>query len=74
MPADILENHTHTTRCNIETGVWLQWRSVDLGNISGNMEFILYVRKGYALVEGMAQFEYVGRAMDQSYNEWLAIL
>ena len=35
------------------------------------MEFSLYVREGGALVEGVAQFKYLGRPLNQTDENWL---
>ena len=34
------------------------------------MEFSLYMREGYAMVEGVATFKYLGWSLDQTDNEW----
>ena len=39
----------------------------------GGMEFILYGREGDALAEGVANFKYLGRPLDQMENYWPAV-
>ena len=41
---------------------------------SGDMEFSIFGREGYELVEGVTQFKYLGRPLDQSDNGWPKIL
>ena len=45
-----------------------------LAQRSGDMEFSIFGREGYELVEGVTQFKYLGRPLDQSDNGWPKIL
>ena len=38
------------------------------------MEFRLYGREGDALVEGMENFKYLGRPLDQTYDGWPLVI
>ena len=37
------------------------------------MELSLYRREGDGLVEGLTTFKYLGRPLDQTYNDWSII-
>ena len=36
----------------------------------GEMDFSLYGGEGYKMVEGVATFKYLGRPIDQRYDDW----
>ena len=36
----------------------------------GDMELSLYGREGYSLMEGVANFKYLGRPLDQMDDDW----
>ena len=40
---------------------------------SGETKFILYRREGRVLMEGVAQFKYLGRPIDQTDDKWPAV-
>ena len=52
----------------------LRQRDVELAQRYGDMEFSLFGREGYELVEGVTQFKYLGRPLDQYDNDWPEIL
>ena len=53
--------------------IGLQQRDVEMEESSCEMESSLYFRKGGKLVEGVAQFKYQGRTLDQMDDEWSAV-
>ena len=38
------------------------------------MEFSLYGREGETLVEGVEKFKYMGRPLEQTEDDWLAVI
>ena len=48
----------------------LIWRYLKMAERCRDMEFILYRREGDALVEGVANFKYMGRKLDQTDYDW----
>ena len=48
----------------------IQQKNVEIAQRVGDTEFSLYVREGDALVEGVEQFKYLGRTLDQIDNNW----
>ena len=51
----------------------LRQRDVEMEEMCGHMEYSLYGREGDALVEGVANFKYLGRNLDQTDDDWLAL-
>ena len=59
--------------CSTVTGVTLKQRNVELAQILGDMDFILYIMYGGALVERMLHFKYLGLHLYQTDNYWPVI-
>ena len=55
------------------TEMHIRRRDVEMEEMCGHMESSLYGREGDALVEGVANFKYLGRQMDHTDDEWLAL-
>ena len=51
----------------------LRWREVDMTEMSGEIEFGFYIMEEDALVDGVEQFKYLGRPLDQTYDNWSAV-
>ena len=65
-----METHRMTSRCDKSTDMSPRQRDVDMEERCGEMEFILYGMEGGVLVEGVAQFEYMGLPLDQTDDNW----
>ena len=74
MPEAKMDIHKQTARCDQAMEMRLQWRDVDLDQRSWDVEFSIYGRGGYALVAGVAQFNYMGRPLYQYDDDWIAII
>ena len=48
-------------------------RGVDMAERCWDMESRLYGKEGGALVEGVANFKYLGRPLDQTDDDWLEV-
>ena len=46
---------------------------MDMAARCGNMEFIMYREEGYNMVEGVANFKYMGENLDQTDDNWPAV-
>ena len=51
----------------------LWWRDVDIVERCGEMEFILYRRKGDTLVEEARNFKYLERTPEQTDDYWMSV-
>ena len=58
-----------TARCNTPMEMRLRRRDVDMADRYRGMEFRLYGKEGDALMEEVANFNYLGRPLDQMYDE-----
>ena len=47
------------------TYMWLRWRDMEMAKRCGETEFSLYGKDGVAMVEGVENFNYLGRPLDQ---------
>ena len=72
-------NHTlprisrHMDKCNKATKRRLRQRDVEMAAICNNMEFSLYGEEGGNMVEGVANFKYMGQTLDQTNDDWPAV-
>ena len=53
--------------------MWIRWRDVEIAGRYRETEFSLYGREGNDLVEGVANFKYLGQPLDQMDDDWLAV-
>ena len=51
--------------------LWI--RDVGLSNRVGEMKVSMYGREDYTLVEGVTQFQYLGRTLEHTDNYWLEV-
>ena len=61
--------HRRADRCEKTTEIRIRKRDVDMAERCADMEFILYGREGDALVEGVSNFKYLGRPLDQTDDD-----
>ena len=65
MHAARLFKHTQTDKCNEATERQLRRIDVDMEESYVKMNFSLYGEEGSEMVEGVANFKYMGRTLDQ---------
>ena len=70
IPAEKLIWHQSTDRCNRSTDMRLQKRKVEVSQKTGEMYFSMYDQEDEPLMEGLAQFQYIGRTLEHAYNKF----
>ena len=73
MPAARLFKHRQMDKCNKTMERQLRRINVDMAARCGNMEFSMYREEGYNMVEGVANFKYMGQTLDQTNDDWPAV-
>ena len=63
--------HQKTEMCNWDTDIRLRRRNVEIDQRAGDTKLILYGRKDYPLVEGVTNFQYLGRMLKEMESDWL---
>ena len=66
-------HHQWTDRCNREMEIQLQMRDVKIAPMAGEMKSRLYDREDDPLVEGVTQFQYLGRTLEGTGGDWPAV-
>ena len=62
--------YQRVNRCNQNIVMRLSIWDVKLSQRKGEMKFSLYVREDKPLVEGVTQFQYLGRTLKHMQNDW----
>ena len=73
MQASRLFKHRQSDKCNKSTEIRLQLRDVEMAERCGEMEFSLKGYEGDDRVENVTTFRYLGRPLDQTYDDWPAV-
>ena len=74
IPEARMIKHRQTKRCNKTADMRLIQRNVEMEERCGDTEFSLYGGEGGALLEGVVTFKYLGRPLDQTDDDWMAII
>ena len=53
--------------------MWLKCKDVEMAERGGELEFRLYGRQEGALVEVVANFQYLGRSLNHTYSDWPSV-
>ena len=69
MPVSQLWRHNWMSIFYRSMEMSLKRRYLEMAERLGEMEFRFYERLGCALLEGVSQFKYLGRPLDQKYDD-----
>ena len=73
MQAARLFRHRQSGKCHKSTERRLQKRDVEMAAMCGEMEFNLDREEEDERVENVQTFQYLGRPLDQKYDDWPAV-
>ena len=73
MHADRLFYHRQTDKCNTEMERQIRRRDVEMTVRCSKLEFSMYKEEGGKMVEGVATLKYLGRTLDQTYDDWSVV-
>ena len=62
--------HQQTKKCNRVMEMHLWRRDIEISQMAGEIKFILYNSEYYPLVEGVTQFHYLGRILEEIDSYW----
>ena len=74
MPEGHLIKHRRTAHCLNNTDMWIIHRDVEVVSLCSDTEFSLNGEEGGDKIEGVVIFKYLGRPLDQSDDEWMAVI
>ena len=73
MPEARIFKQRQSDKCHKLTEIRLLWRDVGMAERCGEMEFSLEGREGEERVENVMTFRYLGKLLDQTYDDWPAV-
>ena len=73
MQAARLFKHRRSEKCHKFTEIRIRQRDVEMAARCGEMEFNLDGEEGYQRVENVLNFQYLGRLLNQTDDDWPAV-